>query len=264
MPDLENPGLFKMSYYSPFGPARATNAIQDALESGDYSGIAGFDPIVTLQKGTQDGYVIDPFYNNDPTGQAYQELENLILRLENINLDPENMAGKAAAEASYNPATALNDIDQFIQNLPMYQEGLESGIRSISRSNAARGLLGSGNAALELRDYGQNLGTQVYAQHLQNLMNQYQIGQTSALAQQNAEKELGQFVTNTQADYAKTLLSGRIQGLQDVINAATRAEDTEYDDKKSEAANRTAVLQSLIAAAGQSGPAGLLGLGALL
>jgi hypothetical protein len=76
----------------------------------------------------------------------------------------EQAGQQADPWAQYRPAAAaqLNALTQnpsSITSHPGYQFGLDQGVNAISRSAAAKGLLGSGNVGYELQKFGQDYGT---------------------------------------------------------------------------------------------------------
>jgi hypothetical protein len=94
----------------------------------------------------------------------------------------------------------------YIENLPGYQFNLDQGIKSLSRSAAAKGMLQSGNYMQDLLKYSQGLASQTYTSEMNRLMTlsgatvgspatagqlTAQAGQQSASGTQNAVGQLG-------------------------------------------------------------------------
>lgn len=58
----------------------------------------------------------------------------------------------------------------FAPDDPSYQFRLEQGQQALERSQGSRGLLNSGNAALELQEYGQGMASQEYESQFERLL----------------------------------------------------------------------------------------------
>lgn len=93
--------------------------------------------------------------------------------IERSNNDPSNIYKDKLAQMA-NPGT------EFQSNDPSYQFRFQQGQQAVERSLAAKGMLNSGNAAMELQQYGQGAASQEFqAQHqrmiqsLQGVSQQY-------------------------------------------------------------------------------------------
>lgn len=76
-------------------------------------------------------------------------------------------------ETSYKPeydaAYTGAQVEQKLRATPGYDFQERAGTQAIERASAARGMLGSANTVLALQKYGQDLASQYYNTHLQNL-----------------------------------------------------------------------------------------------
>lgn len=66
-------------------------------------------------------------------------------------------------------ALSSQEISDRLTQTPEYQFAFEQGNQALQRSQSARGVLNSGNAAVEATQFGQNLANNVYQGHLQRL-----------------------------------------------------------------------------------------------
>ena len=115
----------------------------------------------------------------------FNELKN------KLELDPWGAYRASAADTLAQVAT--NDPTQIYQSKlasmvngqfgvddPSYKFRVEQGQQALERSQAAHGMLGSGNAAIELTNYGQNAGSQEYQAQFGRLLQGMQgISQTN-------------------------------------------------------------------------------------
>lgn len=108
---------------------------------------------------------------------------------------------------------------------PGYQFALNQGLQGVDRGAAARGLLGSGNAAMALNDYAQGIANQEYGNWLNRLTGLGdqglraaggQLGRQGAMAgiDQWIGQGLGQNYMNTAQNYADIYLRGQDQDRQ--------------------------------------------------
>jgi hypothetical protein len=99
---------------------------------------------------TQLGGQVDP---NDPWGFYRESAGNTLSGFIGAE-DPSNVYRNKLQEMS---------TGQFNPDDPSYQWRFDQGQQAVERSLAARGLLDSGNAGIELQEYGQGMASQEYA-----------------------------------------------------------------------------------------------------
>lgn len=117
------------------------------------------------------GGQVDPA---DPWGFYRESFSNKLA--ENETVDPSNI---------YRDKLAKMSTGEFGIDDPSYRWRFEQGQQALERSQAAKGLLGSGNAAVELQEYGQGAASQEYGaqfdrmlQALSGVSQQYNTQQT--------------------------------------------------------------------------------------
>lgn len=71
--------------------------------------------------------------------------------------------------ANYDAGYTPDQISNVVSNLPGYQFQLQAGTQALERSASANGMLGSGNTALAVQNYGQQQGMGYYNQYMNNL-----------------------------------------------------------------------------------------------
>ena len=95
----------------------------------------------------------------DPWGFYRESFGNQLAQQQKV--DPSDIyRDKLAAMAGGN----------FDINDPSYKWRFKQGQQALERSQASRGLLGSGNAAIELQDYGQGAASQEYGAHFNRML----------------------------------------------------------------------------------------------
>lgn len=137
----------------------AVNAARDAQGAADYK-----SKLAALAKAngdknlfTQMGGQVDP---NDPWG-FYRESAGNELSTFIGGEDPSNFYKNKLKQMS---------TGEFSPDDPSYKFRLEQGQQTLERSLAARGLLNSGNAAIELQQYGQESASQEYAAQFDRML----------------------------------------------------------------------------------------------
>jgi len=184
-----------------YGNLDVTRQQQELL---DNSGIAApqFQNNTTYAGGDMFGAVsfaneqtasVDAFHNQTLQDQYMQKLAGLAKNSGDKTLfeklggqvdpnDPwgfyrESFTNKLASFANQPDPTALykNKLSSMINGKfspddPSYQWRFQQGQQAVERSSAARGLLGSGNAAIELQQYGQGAASTEYAAQFQRTL----------------------------------------------------------------------------------------------
>lgn len=118
---------------------------------------------------------------------------------------------------------------QFQQD-PGYSFRLDQGIKALERSQAAKGMLNSGNTLAAVTKYGQDLGSQEYqnaynrfqterGQRLNNLQSLAGIGQTAVQQSNNASQNYGSQYGNALTGAADARASGYMGAANAGINA---------------------------------------------
>ena len=122
-----------------------------------------------------------------------------------------------------NKATGPNPQDIFnqLQQLPTYQFQTQQGMQALSRSQAAKGTLGSGNSLLEAQQFGQGMAQNAWQQQLGNLGSI--AGLTLPFASANSQLTnaggLVQMAANTEAgSQRQSSLQGIAQARQGAYN----------------------------------------------
>ena len=159
-------------------------------------------------------------YRDQTMGTAYDTQRIGRDYLANANAQQSQLMGQrnAAVDTSLANAQAIagpgsSVYDQRLQQMmtgsfapddPSYQWRLQQGTENLGRAAAAKGMLGSGNLAAELMNYGQNQASQEYQAQFnrllgasQNNTNQYQAAYNalgSMLSQQTAQFSQGQAI----------------------------------------------------------------------
>lgn len=152
-------------------------------------------------------------YANQAFGKAQQLLNNYYASARNEAQHGTELAIKAAGQGQKDVAAAslpftltatdsMNEIRQFLglpgangtpaltgdqvskklEATPGYKFAVDQGNQAMSRTQAAKGMLGSGNALIEAQQFGQGLAQQNYQGHLQNLFKLNGIAQPIASA----------------------------------------------------------------------------------
>lgn len=103
---------------------------------------------------------LDEQLRYDPWAQYRGTAASQLASTMNPSNDPSNQ---------YRDQLAQMTSGQFSPSDPSYQWRFQQGQQAVERSQAAKGLLNSGNAAIELQQYGQNAASQEYAAQFQRL-----------------------------------------------------------------------------------------------
>lgn len=118
------------------------------------------------------GDIVDPFQALDPVilGGAKHALGSLIPGL-NPKAPPPAWSDPFGSQRPQYQAqlSSLMNNPSSITSTPGYSFGLDQGEQALERSNAARGFLGSGNAATSMDTYAQNYAQQFLQQQIQQL-----------------------------------------------------------------------------------------------
>lgn len=121
----------------------------------------------------------NPYSNvsNPAPTQPSQQSFSTPVNVTNPSVQPltDAQLNQALTTAQNNPYTQtlqnlMTNPQAALQADPGYQFRVQQGQQALDRSAAARGLLGSGQAAIEAEQYGQGLASQQYQQALQNAM----------------------------------------------------------------------------------------------
>jgi hypothetical protein len=111
------------------------------------------------------------------------------------------------------------EIQKKLEDLPEYQFQLQQGTQAMTRSQAARGELNSGNALIEATQFGQGLAQNVYQGHLSQLANLAGINMPMVQGQQQLQTGAGQAANNAALMYGQT---GQ-QSIQDIARSRESA-----------------------------------------
>lgn len=93
---------------------------------------------------------------------------------------------------------------QFSPNDPSYAWRFQQGQQAVERSAAARGLLQSGNAAIELQQYGQGMASQEYGAQFNRTLSAMGASESAFQASYNRLAELAGMTTGMQANSQNT------------------------------------------------------------
>ena len=93
---------------------------------------------------------------------------------------------------------------QFSTSDPSYQWRFDQGQKAVERSVAARGLLNSGNAAIELQQYGQGMASQEYGAQFNRTLSAMGASESAFQASYNRLAELAGMTTGMQANSQNT------------------------------------------------------------
>lgn len=137
------------------------------------------------------------------TGSQRRGLDAAYGKANDLILNPSAEQGQIRAKTM----GMINDPGSFFQD-PLYQAAFGQGQQALERSQAAKGMAGSGGAATELQKYGQTFGADMYTQRLGQLAN------LSGIQMDPASRQMG----------AKTLIEGALGDQQlkgDQLRAVT-------------------------------------------
>jgi Chaperone of endosialidase len=132
-------------------------------------------------------HYIEPSYGNDyfdPYSNTGKSANTMFGNALGLNGPQGNQAATAAFQAN-----------------PGYQFATQQGIQALDRSAAGSGMFGSGNAAMALNDYGQNMANQQYGNWMQGLSALNQQGMQAAVGQTGRQGALAG-IEQTAADLA--------------------------------------------------------------
>lgn len=172
---------------------------------------------------------------------------------------------------------------QFSPNDPSYAWRFQQGQQAVERSAAAKGLLQSGNAAIELQQYGQGMASQEYGAQFNRTLSAMGASESAFQASYNRLAELAGMTTGMQANsqntnYNYSNLAERAQNNQQQIglgyaglaqktatsqaeigvqqgqllnqNRAMNIQEQQYQDKKRAEDNRDAAFKEVLTSRG--------------
>lgn len=130
-----------------------------------------------------------------------------------------------------NKAPTGDEVAAKLEQTPGYQFNFQQGSKALERTQAARGILSSGNALIEANQFGQGLAEQTYQQQVQNLaqlaginmpVTQQGIGNMTQLGQnlQNQYNGYGQAAQQSVQDIARSRESAFIRSGDAQLQAA--------------------------------------------
>lgn len=173
--------------YIPFAP---TKTITDAKKLKTEGYMNAERQVTDWQSLNAMGAVINEF--NKSQNLEYAREQQRVAGYWDQRTKQENDAKLALAQqwadqysSAYDSAYTSEQLNEKIAATPGYGVALKGGSDAIQRSQAATGMLGSGNTLLALETFGQELGTTTYQNTLNNLMQGAQTGlqATSQLSQ---------------------------------------------------------------------------------
>lgn len=172
---------------------------------------------------------------------------------------------------------------QFSPNDPSYAWRFQQGQQAVERSAAAKGLLQSGNAAIELQQYGQGMASQEYGAQFNRTLSAMGASESAFQASYNRLAELAGMTTGMQANsqntnYNYSNLAERAQNNQQQIglgyaglaqktatsqaeigvqqgqllnqNRAMNIQEQQYQDQKRAGDNRDAAFKEVLTSRG--------------
>ena len=172
---------------------------------------------------------------------------------------------------------------QFSPNDPSYAWRFQQGQQAVERSAAAKGLLQSGNAAIELQQYGQGMASQEYGAQFNRTLSAMGASESAFQASYNRLAELAGMTTGMQANsqntnYNYSNLAERAQNNQQQIglgyaglaartqdnqgqlavqqgqllnqNRAANLQEQQYRDQKQAGDNRDAAFKEVLTSRG--------------
>ncbi len=172
---------------------------------------------------------------------------------------------------------------QFSPNDPSYAWRFQQGQQAVERSAAAKGLLQSGNAAIELQQYGQGMASQEYGAQFNRTLSALGASENAFQSSYNRLAELAGMTTGMQANsqntnYNYSNLAERAQNNQQQIglgyaslaqktaasqaeigvqqgqlliqNRAMNLQEQQYQDQKRTGDNRDAAFKEILASRG--------------
>lgn len=167
------------SFYPGGGPSNVYQSGGAAPQWGDYGSMSG-PPLSAANPMAQMQYLMKGV-GAMPWGQAgggfnmasgaygmyqAQQMQELMKKLQSQG-DPFSQYRSGYGSQLQN---LMNDPSS-VSSMPGYQFGMDQGTQALMRSQAAGGLLGSGQGAMALQKYGQDYAGTQFQQQLQNLMN---------------------------------------------------------------------------------------------
>lgn len=152
--------------------------------------------------------------------------------------------------SEYDKAYTGDQVMEKLSQTPGYQFQLEAGTKAIERQGAARGMLGSANTLLALQQYGQDLASNYYSNHLSNLGNIAQMGSGAVGKIADLYSQKGGLLAqiNSQKGAATQEAYNLIGSAY--MDAFSKSGDISYDASKNYAAQKLAAQESAKARAG--------------
>lgn len=198
-------------------------------------------------------------------GSAQDILENKDwLALQDIHQKLSQYGQEFEAKYSLEPnkAPTAQQVMDKLTSTPGYQANLQQGEQSLSRSQAARGILQSGNGALEAAKFGADYATAAYQQQIGNLANlaginmpvtQQQIGNTTQLGNnlQNQYNLTGQTAQTSMQDIARSRESAFIRSGDAQLQAAMMNAQLKTQASMQNAAQGASMMGGIGSLAGQ-------------
>lgn len=139
------------------------------------------------------------FNPNNASGQPADNAErptflnNIETTRKMVNGTPEEQRQWASPNTTPTAAPTQEQVNAQLTNTPGYQFALNQGQQALDRSQAARGMLNSGNAMVEAQQFGQGLASQQLANERAALANIAGLGQPAlGLSTQGYLNQIGQ------------------------------------------------------------------------
>ena len=122
---------------------------------------------------------------------------------------------------------------------PSYKFRFEQGQQALERSQAARGFLGSGNAAIELQQYGQESASQEFGAQFQRLMQGMSAVESQYSSSQNRLMQLAGIQTpgvqaNINAGLTQSMLSANTSANNNAANVNENARQFNVEDMRAQ------------------------------
>lgn len=116
------------------------------------------------------------------------DIRNIGDSLQDFAGELENTSQDIATKITDEPLTGYTaeEVTNQLEELPEYQFQLTQGLKAMERTQAAKGILQSGRAALQAQEFGQGLAQNVYSGHLSRL------AQLSGISMPVTQQGLGQ------------------------------------------------------------------------
>lgn len=140
--------------------------------SGSYSGSSSLPTVGSVPAGPG-GMPSAPSVNASPNLQSYSEqlrYDPWAAHRTDAGTQLAGEMGQDSPSALYQQKLAEMANGTFSPDDPSYQWRYQQGQQAVERSMAAKGLLNSGNAAIELQQYGQGAASQEYGAQFQRML----------------------------------------------------------------------------------------------